>query len=85
MSDETFRQGAILTNPPRAVRVRVPDDETAPHTAVVANITVLTDSRLETDAVLKHWETIVSAINTAVAEAISAEKSVDPPEPDPAP
>lgn len=67
MDNSKTQVGQIITNPPRAVMVRSdPEHLDQPHSAVVANITILTENRLQTQAVLDNWSRVASALNDRV-------------------
>lgn len=65
--------GHVITNPPRAVQVRTPGpaNATEPHSAVVSNVTILTDNRLETQALLDNWAMVADAINEIVLRILA--------------
>lgn len=73
---ETIRAGKILASGPRAVRIREPENQDKPHSAVHGAIDILTDSVQDTKKIMAAWPEIANALALKVEEVLGRE---DPP------
>lgn len=63
--------GRIRYSPARGVSVRQPGDMKSVHSAVSGTIAVYTDTLIETNFVIEHWDEIIQAANDKAIEILS--------------
>jgi hypothetical protein len=68
-----IKSGRVLSNQPRAVRVREPETQDEPHSAIHAGINILVDSQLEAQRILKAWPEITDALASKITEVLERE------------
>jgi hypothetical protein len=74
---EIIHTGKVLASAPRAVRVREPENQDQPHSAVHGAIDILTDSVTDSQKIMAAWPEIANALALKVEEVLGRE---DPPE-----
>lgn len=76
---EAIRDGRVISSPARAIRVRIDvDPETKePHSAIVANVTILTDNKTDAQKLVDAWQEMAHAILLKADELLSREKISD--------
>ncbi|AAN02116.1 helicase [Mycobacterium phage Barnyard] len=70
---EIIHTGKILASEPRAVRVRMPEDQSSAHSAVHGSIDILTNSTLEARKIMAAWPEIANALALKVEEVLGRE------------
>lgn len=73
---EIIQTGKVLASAPRSVRVRTPEDQDKPHSAVHGAIDILTDSALDSRKIMAAWPEIANALALKIEEVLGRE---DPP------
>lgn len=74
--------GRIHPNEPRAVMVRDPENQGAPHSAIRGDINIYTDNKKEADYLLEKWPEIVADFADVIDQYILL---MPEPEPEPEP
>jgi hypothetical protein len=67
---EIIQQGRVLGDSARAVRVREPENQDKPHSAIHGAINILVDTQTEAKAILEAWPEIVEAIRLKTEEVL---------------
>lgn len=73
---EIIKAGRVLANAPRAVKVREPENQEEPHSAIHGGINILTDSTLEARKIMAAWPEIANALSLKIEEVLGREDPV---------
>lgn len=65
--------GKVHYNEPRAVQVRDPEDNLAPHSAIHCGIHVFTDNKNETEFLMKMWSYLMADMNNTIEEMLNSD------------